>query len=73
MVYYTLVTLLHRPFVEAAVSASTDSHTVSLCWSQCEEAARGTTALLERYRAAFSLARAPYLIASHTMLVLGCD
>lgn len=64
MVYYTLVTLLHRPFVESAVSTSTDPQTVSLCWSRCEEAARGTTALLERYRAAFSLARAPYLIVS---------
>lgn len=68
MVYYTLVTLLHRPFVETAVSTSTDPHTVSLCWSRCEEAARGTTALLERYRAAFSLARAPYLIVSDSTL-----
>lgn len=60
MVYHTLVTLLHRPFVETG--ASSDPHTVSLCWSRCEAAAKGTTALLERYRAAFSLARAPYLI-----------
>lgn len=62
MVYYTLVILLHRPFVETA--ASIDTQTVSLCWSRCEEAAKGTTALLEQYRAAFSLARAPYLIVS---------
>lgn len=62
MVYHTLVILLHRPFVETA--ASTDASLVSECWSRCEEAAKGTTALLNRYRAAFSLARAPYLIVS---------
>jgi hypothetical protein len=60
MVYHTLVILLHRPFVETA--ASPDTSVVSTCWSRCEEAARNTTALLKRYRAAFSLARAPYLI-----------
>lgn len=66
MVYHTLVILLHRPFVETA--ASLDTNTVSLCWSRCEDAARGTTSLLERYRAAFSLARAPYLIVSDAKL-----
>jgi hypothetical protein len=60
MVYHTLVILLHRPFVETA--ASPDTSVVSTCWSRCEDAARNTTALLKRYRAAFSLARAPYLI-----------
>jgi hypothetical protein len=67
MVYHTLVILLHRPFVETA--ASTDASLVSECWSRCEEAAKGTTALLNRYRAAFSLARAPYLIVSFTSYV----
>jgi len=60
MVYHTLVILLHRPFVETA--ASPDTSVVTVCWSRCEEAAKNTTALLRRYRAAFSLARAPYLI-----------
>ena len=60
MVYHTLVILLHRPFVETA--ASPDTSVVSTCWSRCEEAAKNTTALLKRYRGAFSLARAPYLI-----------
>jgi hypothetical protein len=62
MVFHTLVILLHRPFVETA--ASPDTSVVSTCWSRCEEAAKNTTALLKRYRGAFSLARAPYLIVS---------
>ena len=65
MVYYTLVILLHRPFVETA--ASMDPSIVTICWSRCEEAAKGTTALLKRYRAAFTLARAPYLIVRYAL------
>jgi len=65
MVYHTLVILLHRPFVETA--ASPDTSVVTTCWSRCEEAAKNTTALLKRYRGAFSLARAPYLIVRRSI------
>jgi len=65
MVYHTLVILLHRPFVETA--ASPDTSVVTTCWSRCEEAAKNTTALLKRYRGAFSLARAPYLIVGRSV------
>lgn len=75
MVYYTLVTLLHRPFVEVRIlphgpklteqsghNNLADGPTVELCWARCEEAARGATTLLSVYRSTFTLARAPYLI-----------
>lgn len=64
MVYHTLVTLLHRPFVESGHHNLADGPTVELCWARCEEAARGATTLLSVYRRTFTLARAPYLIVS---------
>jgi hypothetical protein len=63
MVYHTTTVLLHRPFVETG-NEWPDPTLVSISWAKCEEAAKGTTELLNRYRETFSLARAPYLIVS---------
>jgi len=63
MVYHTTTVLLHRPFVETG-NEWPDPTLVSISWAKCEEAAKGTTMLLSRYRETFSLARAPYLIVS---------
>ena len=69
-VYYTLVTLLHRPFVETGHQQLSDQAIVEISWARCEEAARGATSLLSRYRQTFTLARAPYLIVSDGTVIL---
>jgi hypothetical protein len=43
-----------------------------MSWSKCEDAAKGTTSILQRYRQTFSLARAPYLIVSIYIPSLVC-
>lgn len=84
-VYYTLVTLLHRPFVEVGHPDERQDegcllgqtglqqfspNIVHVSWQRCEEAAKGATDILTRYRQTFSLARAPYLIVSAAQLAL---
>ncbi|KAL7420955.1 hypothetical protein Q5752_004909 [Cryptotrichosporon argae] len=66
LMFYTLVTLLHRPFVETGNRQMSDPNIVALSWARCEDAARGATAVLGRYRRTFTLARAPYLISYTT-------
>jgi hypothetical protein len=68
LVYHTLVTLLHRPFVETGHLRMSDPSVVEVSWARCEEAARDATNVLSQYRSTFTLARAPYLIVSFIVL-----
>ncbi|ORX37075.1 fungal-specific transcription factor domain-domain-containing protein [Kockovaella imperatae] len=65
-VYYTLVTLLHRPFVETG--RLSDPTIVEISWVRCEQAAASATGVLTRYRQTFTLARAPFLISYCTFV-----
>lgn len=62
--YYSLVILLHRPFISNGHLRSTKTSANS--WRRCTAAARNITSLVQAYRAAFTLRRAPYLLSYAT-------
>ncbi|RFU33094.1 hypothetical protein B7463_g3230, partial [Scytalidium lignicola] len=59
--YYSLVILLHRPFISDGHLRSASGSIPSTSWKKCTVAARNITSIVGAYRSAYSLRGAPYL------------
>ncbi|KAJ5774833.1 hypothetical protein N7457_009729 [Penicillium paradoxum] len=60
-IYYSLVILLHRPFISDGHlrSATTPQHS----WEKCSSAAQMISSIAETYRLAYGLPKAPYILS----------